>query len=468
MALRPVAVSQVRRATMGAVRRTPLVALTSVVALSLVTASACTGGASPVGLGTADRANVTEVVDASATVSAKAVATVTAPTAGTLASLTATPGQSVAAGQVIAVIDSPAAQRQLDQASTALAAAGGGGGGAGFRGGDLAAAQKKTDDAAAAAFTSARNAANAVGDPAVRAALLSQIDAASAQYDSLAATARSLITSVQRGLASLSAALGALGAAQRAQAQAAYDLAKSTVDALTLRAPIAGVVQLGGAASAPSAGSLSSLLAAAGGGGAPVPAPASAGSSPTGPGADSALGVGAPVGAGTAIATIVDTSALGLLADVDETDVLLVTPGVKAQIELDAAPGASYDAAVGSVDVLPTTSARGGVAYRVRLTLGPGRYSDGRAAPTPRPGMSAVAHLAVREARDTVTVPAAAIVRVDGHDQVWVVRDGRAVRVPVNLGVQGPDRVQVVSGVSAGDRVVIKGADRVKAGQQVP
>src|SRR6266545_4383643 len=358
---------------MGAVRRTPLVALTSVVALSLVTASACTGGASPVGLGTADRANVTEVVDASATVSAKAVATVTAPTAGTLASLTATPGQSVAAGQVIAVIDSPAAQRQLDQASTALAAAGGGGGGAGFRGGDLAAAQKKTDDAAAA-FTSARNAANAVGDPAVRAALLSQIDAASAQYDSLAATARSLITSVQRGLASLSAALGALGAAQRAQAQAAYDLAKSTVDALTLRAPIAGVVQLGGAASAPSAGSLSSLLAAAGGGGAPVPAPASAGSSPTGPGVDSALGVGAPVGAGTAIATIVDTSALGLLADVDETDVLLVTPGVKAQIELDAAPGASYDAAVGSVDVLPTTSGRGGPwAPAATATAGPRR-----------------------------------------------------------------------------------------------
>jgi multidrug efflux pump subunit AcrA (membrane-fusion protein) len=396
------------------------------------------------------------------------VATLTAPIAGTLASLAVAPGQSVAAGQVLAVIDSPAAQQQLTEASSALRAASGGGGASGFGGADLAAAQKKTDAAAAAAFASARSAADAVGDPLVRAALLAQIDAAAAQYDSLAATARSLVASVQRGIASLSAAVGALGAAQRAQAQSAYDLAKSTVDALTLRAPIAGVVQLGGIASASSSGSLGSLLNAAGGNAAAAAAATAGSAPPSGPGVDTALGVGAPVGAGTAIATIVDTSALGLLADVDETDVLLVAPGVKAQVELDAAPGASYDASVGSVDILPTTSARGGVAYQVRLALGTGRYSDGRPAPTPRPGMSAVAHLAVREAHDAVTVPAAAIVRADGHDAVWLVRDGKAARVQVTLGVQGPDRVQVVSGVAPGDRVVVTGADRVKPGQTLP
>src|SRR2546423_2769650 len=448
---------------MGVVRRAPLVALTAVVALTLGL-SACSGDASPVGLGTADKGGVTEVVDSSASVTARAVATLTAPTAGTLATLTVAPGQTVAAGQVVAVIDSPAAQQQLKQASDALAASSGGGGG--FRGTDLSAAQRKTDAAAAAAFASARQAAGAVGDPTVRAALLAQIDAASKQYDALAATARTLATSVQRGLASLSSALGALGAAQRAQAQSAYNLAKSTVDALTLRAPIAGVVQLGGPASAPATGSLSNLLSSVAGG-VPVPVPAS-GSRPTGPGVDDSVGLGEPVGAGTAVATIVDTSALGLIADIDETDVLLVAPGVPAQVELDAAPGASYAATVGSVDVLPTTSARGGVAYRARLTLGAGRYSDGRAAPTPRPGMSAVAHLSVREARDAVTVPAAAVVRADGRDAVWLVRDGKAVRVPVTLGVQGPDRVQVVSGVTAGDRVVVRGADRVHSGQSLP
>jgi HlyD family secretion protein len=447
------------------VRRAPLAALTAAVALALLTASACTSTSSPVSLGTADRGSVTEIVDASATVTAKAVATLTAPATGTVATLSVTPGQQVAAGQVIAVIDSPAAQQQLADATAALASASSGGGvSVGTR--DLAAAQKRADDAAAAAFAAARSTANAIGDPAVRDPLLAQIDAASAQYDNLAAASRTLIASVQGGIASLSSALGALGAAQRAQARSAYNLAKSTVDALTLRAPIAGVVQLGGPASAPSTGSLSTLLSSVSGGAAP-PAQ-SGGSRPAGPGIDDAVGLGEPVGAGTAVATIVDTSALGLIAEVDETDVLLVTPGIHAQVELDAAPGASYDATVASVDVLPTASARGGVSYRARLALGTGRFSDGRVAPTPLPGMSAVAHLSVRQASDVVNVPAAAVVRADGQDAVWVVRDGRAVRVTVTLGVQGPDKVQVTSGVNAGDRVVVRGADRVKSGQSLP
>jgi HlyD family secretion protein len=448
------------------VRRAPLAALTAAVVVLVLSASACTSTASSVGLGTADRSSVTEIVDASATVTAHAVATLTAPASGTLAALSVAPGQRVAAGQVVAVVDSPAAQQQLADASAALAAASSGGGGVSLGTRDLTAAQKRVDDAAAQAFATARKAADAIGDPTVRQTLLDQIDAASAQYDSLAATSRSLVTSVQRGIASLSQAMSALGAAQRAQARSAYNLAKSTVDALTLRAPIGGVVQLGGPAAAPQSGSLSSLLSSVTGGSATASTPTNG--RPSGPGVDDAVVLGEPVGAGTAVATIVDTSALGLVADVDETDVLLVTPGVRAQVELDAAPGATYDAAVGSVDVLPTASARGGVAYRARLTLAGGRYSDGRVAPAPLPGMSAVVHLAVRQASDAVTVPAAAVVRSDGQDAVWVVRDGRAVRAAVRLGVQGPDKVQVLSGVSAGDRVVVRGADHVHSGQSLP
>jgi RND family efflux transporter MFP subunit len=240
---------------------------------------------------------------------------------------------------------------------------------------------------------------------------------------------------------------------------------------LTLRAPIAGVVQLGGARTSSSGGgSLGSLLGSLGGGGAAA-AGAAAGAGTTaasGPGVDDAAAVGAQVGAGTPVATIVDVSSLGLIADVDETDVLLVSSGVPADVELDAAPGAGYQATVQSVDLLPTTSTSGGVAYRVRLSLGPGRYSDGRTAPTPRPGMSAVAHLSVREAHDTVTVPAAAVFSVDGHDVVWLVRDGKAVQTTVTVGVQGQDRVEIARGIGAGDQLVVRGTDRVKPGQSVP
>jgi multidrug efflux pump subunit AcrA (membrane-fusion protein) len=370
------------------------------------------------------------------------------------------------AGQTLAVIDSPSARQRLDQATQALAALRSGG--RSSAGPDLSGVQRRTDRAAAAAFGAARDAANRIADPTLRGALLVQVTAAERAYQEAAASARALVTSVQRGLAGVGQAMSALTAAQRAQAQAAYDLAKSTVDALTLRAPVAGVVQLGGPSGAAStAGSLTDLIGGALGSSGSSQA-GTGGGTASGPGIDPAVPLGGRVAAGTAVLTVVDTSELGLLADVDETDVLLVTPGVTANVELDAAPGARYDATVRSVDVLPGTSARGGVSYRVRLSLAGGTFADGRTAPTPRPGMSAVTHLAVRAARGAVAVPAAAVFTADGKDVVWAVRDGKAVRVPVTVGVSGQDLVQVVAGLSDGDRLVVHGADKVHPGQQFP
>ncbi|MBB4762442.1 efflux RND transporter periplasmic adaptor subunit [Amorphoplanes digitatis] len=442
-------------------RRRTVVLLVACALLPPLTAASCGGEPSGVALGTAARGTVAEIVEASGSVTARAAATVSSPAAGTLAELRFDAGDKVTKGQVVAVIDSPAAARRLQDAARAVDAASAGGvpagGTAGFR-----AVQRRTDARADKAFAAARDAAGEVTDAELRAALLTQVKAARQQYQAASEAAGAAVRSVQRGVASLGQAVNALSAAQRLQAKQAYDLAEAAVDALTLRAPVSGVVQLGGTASGGTA-SLSDLLAGPAGattGAAPAQAPLS--------GVDSAVPVGAVVGAGTPILTIVDTGRLGLAAEVDETDVLLVEPGGTATAELDAATGASYEATVRAVDLLPTTSARGGVSYRVRLTLGKGSYADGRVAPTPRPGMSAIVRLRVREAADAVTVPASSIVSSGGRDTVWAVRGGRAERVPVTLGVQGEDVVQVVSGIDAGQQVVVGGADQVSAGQTVP
>lgn len=443
-----------------------LTALLAVVALTGTTAASCGDDGSAVSVAQVGRAEVAEVIDAPATVAARAAATLTAPADGTLASLRVRPGQRVSRGQVLAVIDSPAAQDRLRQARAALRAAQRAGRGVGV--GDLGGSRRGTDRAAAEAFDAARRAAGRIGDPQVRSALLLQVESAQRQYESAARAADRAVAAVQRGVAGLSSAVGSLSAAQRLQAQQAYDLAKATVDALTLRAPIAGVVQPGGTrAGQPT--DLSALLGAAGGG---VPGldPGGLGAAGQGgppPGVDDAVPQGGRVTAGTPVLTVVDIGRLSLLAEVDETDVLLVRAGLAASVELDAVTGATYDATVSSVDVLPTTSARGGVTYRVRLNLGAGRLGEGEAAPTPRPGMNAVVHLRVREAADAVAVPASAVFSADGRDAVWVLRDGHADRVPVVVGVQGQDLVQIVSGVRAGDRIVVRGADQVRDGQEL-
>ena len=439
------------------------------IAACTLTAASCEPTADEVGTDTVRVGTVAEVVDVPAAVTARAVATLTAPDSGRLARLTVGPGAKVKAGTVIAVIDAPAARKRLTDATTALAAASGAAGG--VRGVNLAGSQRRVDKAAEEAFTAARAATAKVGDPAVRAALVAHVTAAERQYEAAAATSRRLVGQVQRGIADVSRAVSALGAAQRAQAQAAYDLAGAAVQALTLRAPISGVVQPGGPAGGAGGSSLTDLISAAtgGSGAAPTgPVAAGAGSAPVA-GVDDQLAQGDLVTAGTAIVTIVDVSQLGLAGEVDETDVLLVRPGVAAAVELDAAPGAVYRATVRSVDLLPTASSRGGVAYRLRLSLDGGEAADGAGpAPTPRPGMTAVAHLRVRDAPDAITVPAAAVFRAEGGDAVWLITDGKAVRQPVTVGVQGEDLVQVTNGLRAGQRVVVRGTDKVKQGMGLP
>jgi HlyD family secretion protein len=445
------------------VRRAPLAhaAIGLTVAALLLSAASCEDAPSSITTEEVRRSTVVEMVDVPAAVTARAATTLTAPADGRLERLTVGAGGTVRAGDVIAVIDSPSARKRLADARAALAASRSTGR---LRVADLSSAQRKLDTAATDAFTAARQCAGQIADEQLRAALLAQLDAAQASYGSAAQGARQLADQVRAGIGQLGDAVSALGAAQRIQAQSAVDLAQSTVDSLTVRAPLDGVVQLGGVAdSAAANGSLDQLLSQLGGAGAGAAA-ATAGAGPAAPrpGVDDVVVVGDLLSAGAPIATVVDVSALGLVGEVDETDVLLVKPGVLADVELDAAPGVTYTAVVTSVDLLPTPSARGGVAYRTRLDL------TGRLEPMPRPGMSAVAHLKVRQAADTVTVPASAVRNVSGRDRVWLVKDGVVVDQEVTVGVTGPDLVQVTAGLEPGQRVVTAGVDQVQPGMELP
>jgi HlyD family secretion protein len=457
--------SPVRRPRSGAV------AAVAVTALAL---SGCTGnGDAGIEVGTVARATVTEVVEAPATVQARATVMLAATGDGTLANLYVRDGQHVPAGAILATISAPDAQARLTTARTQAAQAEAAAPAAPPRI-DLSTAQGQADTSAQGAFDAARRAAAQIPDARLRAGALTQITAAERQYALARAQAQAAIEAINTGVGNLSTALGSLSAAQRSQARAAVVAAQRAVDALTIRAPIAGVVQLGGAAASASggSGSLGSVLDQlppevrdqassalgtdlSGGGSAPQV-------QTTGP-----VTVGMPVSTGMPLATIFDTAVLSLVAEVDETDVLLVRRGVRAGAELDAVPGANYPATVAAVDLSPTASARGGVSYRVRLTLARGRLPDGRPAPEPRPGMSAVANLQVRTVQDAISVPSSAVTRAGNADAVWVVAGGRARRRTVTLGTQGADLVEVTNGLRVGERVVVRGADKVTDGQDL-
>jgi HlyD family secretion protein len=448
-------------------RLVPVVALTAAAVLAGGVLYARAGDDLPrVQVAEVVRAEVAEVVEAPGNVTARASATLTAPADAVVEAVLVRDGEAVTAGQVLVRLASESARERLRAAEAAAANA------AATRvalpRADLSGLQASLDAAAQAAFDAGRDAAAQVQDPQRRSEAERRVADAERQYGAASAAARGALASANAGVGSVESALNAVGGAQRAQAQAAVAAARATVEALTVVAPVDGVVTLGGGEGGTPGGDLGGLLA-----GLPAevqgPAAALAGGGGSAPSTTSTeLAVGQAVASGSTLLTVTDVSGLGVTAEVDETDVLLLQTGTAATVEVDAVPDATFSATVSSVDVTPTPSARGGVGYRVRLQLGEGRTGDGAPAATPRPGMSAVVDLQVRTSGPgALAVPVAAVLRDGTQDVVLVVEDGRVERREVRLGAEGEEQVEVLSGVEEGDRVVARDVDRLTDGQRV-
>jgi RND family efflux transporter MFP subunit len=83
-----------------------------------------------------------------------------------------------------------------------------------------------------------------------------------------------------------------------------------------------------------------------------------------------------------------------------------------------------------------------------------------------RPGSFAKAEVVVQEDDRIVTVPAAAIVTFAGVEKVLTVREGKSLEVRVGTGRRLRDQVEIVSGVKAGEPVIVQPGD-LTGGQPV-
>lgn len=78
-----------------------------------------------------------------------------------------------------------------------------------------------------------------------------------------------------------------------------------------------------------------------------------------------------------------------------------------------------------------------------------------------------IVHVAVWESNDALTVPASALFRRGDDWAVFAVKDGRAHATVVRTGQRNSKLVEVLSGLSPGDRVVLHPSDRVAEGTAV-
>src|SRR5690625_6622386 len=80
------------------------------------------------------------------------------------------------------------------------------------------------------------------------------------------------------------------------------------------------------------------------------------------------------------------------------------------------------------------------------------------------------ARLGTRE-REAVTISESALVTTGSNHHVFVVEggegDGRVVRVPVTIGERTVGRVEILSGLTPGQRVITHGLQKVRPGEPV-
>jgi RND family efflux transporter MFP subunit len=191
-----------------------------------------------------------------------------------------------------------------------------------------------------------------------------------------------------------------------------------------------------------------------------------------------------PVSAGggftrSGIATIVDMSSLEIEVDVSESYINRVRPAQPVEAVLDAYPEWQIPAHV--ITTVPTAD-RQKATVRVRIGFdagansGPGRGQSKGEGLDPRilPDMGVkVSFLNEKRPTDTaaprakLVVPSSAVRTADGRSIVFVVHDDRIERRAISAGTAIGDQVEVVSGVSAGERVVVDGPQTLKDGDKV-
>ena len=166
------------------------------------------------------------------------------------------------------------------------------------------------------------------------------------------------------------------------------------------------------------------------------------------------------VSPGDALVRLVSTRTLRVDFRVPQDHFAALTPATPVTVFLDAAPGGEW---AGRIDAIVPVNDPAARTFLLRVTA-----PEAPAAP----GMSARAAIRLDTGRRAVVVSRDALTRhPDGRSTVWVVEgqgaDATVSQRRVEPGLEFDGRVEIVSGIEAGARVVVRGNEALREGQAV-
>jgi RND family efflux transporter MFP subunit len=236
------------------------------------------------------------------------------------------------------------------------------------------------------------------------------------------------LDTVQSSVAALQAQLDALQS-QIGVAEASVRVQQQNISDLTVRAPFAGVVISKDA----QPGEMVSPISAGGG------------------------------FTRTGIATIVDMDSREIEVDVNEAFINRVSDGQKTQAVLDAYP--DWTIASHVVSIVPAAD-RQKATVKVRIGFD-------QLDPRILPDMGVKVRFLDKASetgsapRTVLELPSSVVVSADGKQYVWRVIDSKVERIAVSTGSTRNDRIEVLSGINAGDSVVLQPTTELQDGGKI-
>ncbi len=174
--------------------------------------------------------------------------------------------------------------------------------------------------------------------------------------------------------------------------------------------------------------------------------------------------VGDDVTANQTLVTVGEVSPLVVAIPVDELDIVNVSLGQAATIEVDALPSETFTGKVKKI-------AQEGVVQQgiTNFTVTIEIDKD-----TPRIGMSATATIAIAQKTGVLTLPVEALNWDGSQASVYVLENGQRTQKKVKIGVQSDIYAEIISGLNEGDTVVVgqsgdqQGMGALRMPNQVP
>jgi len=166
---------------------------------------------------------------------------------------------------------------------------------------------------------------------------------------------------------------------------------------------------------------------------------------------------GATVGMNAVIANIVDISSLKVKVNVSEKDAFALKTGDRVLITTDVYPGIEFPGSVMSI----APKADEAHTYPIEI-----RMSNSKEHPL-KAGMFGKVSFTTIEKSDALIIPRSALIGSIKNPKVFVVQDGKAELREVQTGADAGTKLEILSGLQAGESIVTNGQNNLRPGSKV-